>query len=144
MEREEQKNIQDLVNSVSLYVAKETGVLKSEYSDRQIGVMGAYNTDILDTAQRFKRGEITLEEARQEVSQASERALIAAAVAEIYDFVADKVVNFVRAKIPMLTPIAETAVATLREPVVELATNVITGVLNTVASWVRSLAKIFG
>ncbi|MCS7244690.1 MAG: hypothetical protein RMJ38_00985 [candidate division WOR-3 bacterium] len=139
MNDEKEKRVKDIVNSLGLYISKETGILKGDYSNKEIGILGSYQTDILDTAKRYKEEKISRNEAKEEIHASTVKAIIAPIVEVGYNVLAVGISKLLSRPVPLLAPVVNTTLMVLRKPIVETITNIVTGVVQKVKNFLLKL-----
>lgn len=73
----EGKNITelDIINSISLLSAREGGLMEKDISNRMIGALSGYATDVMITLHKKQEGEISKREARKNIRNYTKSAL---------------------------------------------------------------------
>lgn len=128
----DQISLQDLINSLSYMKASEAGLLPSDMSISEMGVVGSMTTDLINTYTEFKEGNVSKEEATEKVKDIIITGAIAIAIQKIAKFVAFKA----SASFPVLSPVIHT--------VSYFVTSNATKIAKTVAKKVKKFFKWLG
>lgn len=127
----------DIVNSLALKKAKESGVLDNdELSDKEIGILGAANSDVEATLSDYNDNKISEDVAKEEIRQYVDSSFIAIA-ATGYDIVANTVVNFIYSFSPTIAQVVNAASLFVRDNIILKAAGIVQGAIN----WIKE--KIF-
>lgn len=128
----EQISVQDLINSLSYMKASEAGLLPSDMSMLEMGIIGSVITDLVNTYTNFKEGIVSNEEATEKVKDIIITGAIAIAIQKITKFVAFKASIL----FPVLSPVIHT--------VSYFVTSNATKIAKTVAKKVKKFFKWLG
>lgn len=128
----DQISLQDLINSLSYMKASEAGLLPSDMSISEMGVVGSMTTDLINTYTEFKEGNVSKEEATEKVKDVIMTGAIAIGIQKIAKFVAFKASIL----FPVLSPVIHT--------VSYFVTSNATKIAKTVAKKVKKFFKWLG
>ncbi|MCS6876507.1 MAG: hypothetical protein NZM36_06595 [Aquificaceae bacterium] len=134
MERSyKQINDVDILNALAILQAKEAGLITEDLANEQIGVYGAYESQLAEILERAEEGEITEEEAKQQVQSAAKRVLVVEElVSKGYDALSKKAIEFVSKRIPVLTTVAKEIAKALRKPTINAVSDYVIEIVKKV------------
>ncbi|MEM5810169.1 MAG: hypothetical protein QW156_04755 [Candidatus Aenigmatarchaeota archaeon] len=108
----------DIVNAISFLIAREGGLIDGDISNRMIGVLSAYATDVATTLQKRQNKEITENETKQ-ILKESTKSSIKALISIAYDAAVFSARTFLSKTFPPLAHVVTVVAAAVKKTVVD-------------------------
>ncbi|MCS6983951.1 MAG: hypothetical protein NZM25_02335 [Leptospiraceae bacterium] len=141
MQVAKETEVLDIVNAVSILKAKEAGLIREDLTNKQVGVHGAYKSDILQIAEKLVSNVISPQEAKEQVRKATKKvSIVDTIISKGYDFLTEGIARVVSKVAPVAGIVVRTVARVIKEPIVEA----VSGFVKAVGSFVKSLVSIFG
>lgn len=93
----------DIINALALLKAKESGLVDQMITNKEIGILGASSSQVMEVISQYEQGQITKEEAKEKIK----KIVVVVVIAKTIEKVTDGVTKVLSTRLPAFAMIFE-------------------------------------